>query len=94
MQPPCVNPQEAKAKYAEMKALDAEALTVTRQLGCQQCMPDPTTAAEAAASSSAQDLDPAQRALYEQHHPPTPWPTAAAGASQQQGELVKVPHSS
>lgn len=78
--------QEAKAKYAEMKRLDTEALQITRQLGCQQCMPEPATAAELAASSAGLDqLDPTERAVFEKLHVPTPWP---AQQQQQHGREV------
>jgi hypothetical protein len=81
--------QEAKAKYAEMRRLDAEALQITRQLGCQQCMPEPATAAEAAASSAGLDhLDPAERAVFEELHVPLPWP--AQQQQQQQGKVVSM----
>jgi hypothetical protein len=81
--------QEAKAKYAEMRRLDAEALQITRQLGCQQCMPEPATAAEAAASSTGVDqLDPAERAVFQELHVPTPWP--AQQQQQQQGRVVST----
>lgn len=83
--------QEAKAKYAEMRRLDAEALQVTRQLGCQQCMPDePATDSSAAGlDEQLQQLDPAERALFEQLHVPSPWP--AQQTHQQQGEEARAP---
>jgi hypothetical protein len=69
--------QEAKVQYAEMRRLDAEALQITRQLGCQQCMPDSATIKEAVAVSAGEQLGPAEQALYEQLHTPSPWPSTS-----------------
>lgn len=76
--------QEAKAMYAEMRRLDAEALQITRQLGCQQCMPEAATDSDTLLGSSFDQIDPAERAVFEQLHVSSLWP-----AQQQQGEQVQ-----
>lgn len=74
-------------QYAEMKRLDAEALDITRQLGCQQCMAGIASSSTQDASSSDSSssnhdtMTPAELAVYQTLHTPQPWPADVAAAA-------------
>ncbi|WIA13004.1 hypothetical protein OEZ85_006614 [Tetradesmus obliquus] len=72
--------EEAQAKYAEMRRLDAAALEATQALGCPSCAQAAAAAAASRADAVQQQQQSGDPQLYQQLHTPSAW-TAAASAT-------------